>query len=63
MNNSDFIVKKIELNKSGIISLLQSQPVMDTLERVAEEQIGEIETTFVGFDRCHVICKVTGGQS
>lgn len=62
MNNSDFVVKKIELNKSGIIALLQSQPVMDELEKVAE-QIGEIETTFVGFDRCHVICKDTGGQS
>lgn len=53
----DYEVKKVELNKSGIIALLQSQEIMQELEMVAEAQFGEIDTTFIGFDRCHVVCK------
>lgn len=52
---SDFI-QKVEPNPDGIKALLQSQEVMDTL--LAEgEKIGSIETSFVGFDRCHVVIK------
>lgn len=61
MSDNKFIVKKIELNSSGIIKLLQSREIMDELEKVAVDQYGEIESSYVGFDRCHVICKDTGG--
>lgn len=53
----NYTVTKVELNKSGVIALLQSESIMQELEKVAEAQLGEIDTTFVGFDRCHVICK------
>lgn len=57
MADKGYTVKKVELNKSGVIALLKSQDIMQELEKVAEAQLGEIDTTFVGFDRCHVICK------
>lgn len=57
MADDGYKVKKVELNKAGIIALLQSQDIMQELEKVAEAQLGEIDTTFIGFDRCHVICK------
>ena len=49
-------VKKVELDRSGVRKLLQSNDVMKTLKEDAN-QIGEIDTNFVGFDRCHVIVK------
>ena len=57
MADNGFIVKKVELKKAGVIALLQSNDIMQELEKVAQAQLGEIDTTFVGFDRCHVICK------
>ena len=49
-------VKKITLDKSGVRKLLQSNDVMETLKDNANI-IGEIDSNFVGFDRCHVIVK------
>lgn len=47
---------KVKLNSSGIKAVLQSQFMMDAITAEAEKH-GEIETSFVGFDRCHVIVK------
>ena len=47
---------KIKLNSSGIREVLKSQMMMDAVMDVAEGQ-GEIETSFVGFDRVQVIVK------
>lgn len=49
-------IDKFELNKSGVRQLLQSGDVMEILKDNASV-IGEIDTNFVGFDRCHVIVK------
>lgn len=49
-------IDKFELNKSGVRKLLQSGDVMEILKDNASV-IGEIDTNFVGFDRCHVIVK------
>lgn len=48
---------KVKLNSAQVVKLLQSQEVMGELEKVAAENFGEIETEFVGFDRCHIVCK------
>lgn len=45
---------KIKLNSSGIREVLKSQVMMDAVMGVAESE-GEIETSFVGFDRVQVI--------
>ena len=47
---------KVKLNSSGIRAVLQSQFMMDAITAEAEK-IGEIDSSFVGFDRCHVIVK------
>ena len=49
-------VNRVELDRSGVRKLLQSNEVMETLKNNANV-IGEIDTNFVGFDRCHVIVK------
>ena len=49
-------VKKVVLDRSGVRKLLQSDDVMKTLKDNANI-VGEIDTNFVGFDRCHVIVK------
>lgn len=49
-------VTKITLNKGGVRKLLQSSETMETLKDNANI-IGEIDSNFVGFDRCHVIVK------
>lgn len=49
-------VTKITLNKGGVRKLLQSSEIMETLKDNANI-IGEIDSNFVGFDRCHVIVK------
>ena len=45
---------KIKLNSSGIKEVLKSQFMMDAIMAEGEKQ-GDIETSFVGFDRCHVV--------
>lgn len=51
---------KIELNKSGIIALLQSQAMMDGIRSIASQE-GDIETEYVGFDRVQIIVKKEDG--
>lgn len=52
----NYNIEKIELNTGGVRKLLQSK---ETMEALVENSgvIGEMETNFVGFDRCHVIVK------
>lgn len=45
---------KVKLKKSGVIEVLKSQFMMDAIMNEAEK-LGEIESSFVGFDRCHVV--------
>ena len=45
---------KVKLKKSGVIEVLKSQFMMDAVMNEAEK-LGEIESSFVGFDRCHVV--------
>lgn len=47
---------KVKLNSQGIVQVLKSQFMMDAVMDEAEKH-GEIETSFVGIDRCHVIVK------
>jgi len=53
----NFKVTKVKLKKSGVIKLLKSQEIMDELQKVGSQHFEEIDSTFVGFDRCHVVCK------
>lgn len=46
----------IKLNSPGIRRLLQSDEMMQGVMNVAQSQ-GEIDTSFVGFDRVQVIVK------
>lgn len=48
---------KIKLNKQGIKEVLKSQFMMDAVKAEAE-RLGDYESSFVGFDRCHVIVEV-----
>ncbi len=50
---------KIKLNSKGIKEVLKSQFMMDAVQAEAEK-LGDFETSFVGFDRCHVIVKENG---
>ena len=52
---------KIELNSQGIKEILKSQMMMDAVKAEAEKR-GEFETSFVGFDRCHVLVKEKGNN-
>lgn len=52
----NYNIEKIELNTGGVRKLLQSKETMEALISNAGA-IGEMETNFVGFDRCHVIVK------
>lgn len=45
---------KVKLNSQGIKEVLKSQFMMDAVKSEAEK-LGEFESSFVGFDRCHVI--------
>lgn len=45
---------KIKLNSSGIKEVLKSQFMMDAILAEAEKE-GELEKSFVGFDRCHAV--------
>ena len=52
---------KFKPNSSGIRALLQSQMMMDAVENQARSQ-GEVEHSFVGFDRVQVIVKTEGSS-
>lgn len=47
------IIERVQLNQKGVVALLKSQEVMNELLRVAPS-VGEVDTSFVGWDRCHV---------
>lgn len=52
---------KFKPNSSGIRALLQSQMMMDAVENQARSQ-GEIDHSFVGFDRVQVIVRTEGSS-
>ena len=52
---------KFKPNSSGIRALLQSQMMMDAVQDQARSQ-GEVEHSFVGFDRVQVIVKTEGSS-
>jgi hypothetical protein len=52
---------KFKPNSSGIRALLQSQMMMDAVQNQARSQ-GEVEHSFVGFDRVQVIVKTEGSS-
>lgn len=56
---SEFKVKKIVLDSSGIREVLKSQMMMDAVMAEGEKH-GEIDSSFAGFDRVHVIVKESG---
>lgn len=47
---------RVKLNREGVRNLLQSQMMMDAIKKQAEKE-GEIDTSFVGFDRVQVIVR------
>lgn len=47
---------KFELDKAGVRSILRSQMMMDAVMEIAPSQ-GEIDTSYVGTNRVHVIVK------
>lgn len=49
-------VKKIKINSQVVKEILQSNEMMNVLLEEAPK-LGEVETSFVGFDRCHVVVK------
>lgn len=53
---------KVKLNSAGIKEVLKSQFMMTAIQREGEK-LGDPETSFVGFDRCHVIVKETGNAN
>lgn len=53
---------KFKLNKSGVRALLQSQMMMDAVEDQARSQ-GEIDHSYVGFDRVQVVVKTEGSPN
>ena len=48
---------KVKLNSQGIKEVLKSQFMMDAVKSEGEK-LGNFETSFVGFDRGHVIVEV-----
>lgn len=52
----------IKLNSPGIRRLLQSDEMMKAVENVAQSQ-GEVDTTYVGFDRVQVVVKKEEGTN
>ena len=47
---------KIKLNKANIRTLLQSEMMMNAVMNVAKTK-GEVENSYVGFDRVQVVVK------
>ena len=52
---------KFKTNSSGIRALLQSQMMMDAVQNQARSQ-GEVDHSFVGFDRVQVIVRTEGSS-
>lgn len=54
-------VTKVKLNSKGVRALLQSEEVRQELLRQGR-QMGEVESSYVGFDRVHVVVKEPGND-
>lgn len=52
-------IEKIEINKDRVGALLKSSEVMSALKKNAKS-VGQIDSDWVGFDRCHVTIKKEG---
>ena len=50
---------KFKLNRAGVREILQSQMMMDAVMDAAQS-VGEVDSSFVGFDRVQVIVKENG---
>lgn len=53
---------KVKLNYANVGKLLKSQMMMDAVQEAAGSQ-GEIDTSFVGYDRVQVIVKTEGNDN
>lgn len=56
MAKKDKTTFAFEVNPAGVIKLLQSNAVMKMLEKESEK-LGRFESSYVGFDRAHVVVK------
>lgn len=60
---SDYKIEKVELNKSGVKKVLQSDGVMSALKAEADKVgNGQMFANFVGYDRCHVLVRDPNGN-
>lgn len=60
---SDYKIVKVELNKSGVKKVLQSDGVMLALKADADKVgNGQMFANFVGYDRCHVLVRDPNGN-
>lgn len=60
---SDYKIVKVELNKSGVKKVLQSDGVMSALKAEADKVgNGQMFANFVGYDRCHVLVRDPNGN-
>lgn len=60
---SDYKIEKVELNKSGVKKVLQSDGVMSALKAEADKAgNGQMFANFVGYDRCHVLVRDPNGN-
>ena len=60
---SDYKIVKVELNKSGVKKVLQSDGVMSALKADADKVgNGQMFANFVGYDRCHVLVRDPNGN-
>lgn len=51
---------KVKLHKTNIKKVLQSQMMMDATKQTAIDHYGEIDSSYVGFDRVQVVVKKEG---
>ena len=58
MSKEGFKVTKFDLNRSGISKILKSDEMMAVLKK-NKNHVGDghEETSYVGFDRCHVLVR------
>lgn len=50
-------IKKVKLNKRGVIKLLKSENVRQELLKVADTKLNGSDSSFIGWDRIHVNLK------
>lgn len=63
MSENGYKVKEVQLNRAGIAKILKSDEMMAVLRKnAAHVGDGNVETDFVGFDRCHVLVRDTNAD-